>query len=115
MGIKRIFHWGLGLGMGAFKNIIGRDNFIEHHNLWNQEQKEMVPDPATFCSLPWVPETGWMLCDIFFDNGTPVPFSPRQLLRRSLEKLVGQRFEYVAVLEAEFNIFKLENPNLGLD
>src|SRR5579872_1489656 len=34
----------------------------------------MVPDPTTFRVLPWPssdgrPNTGWLLCDIFFANG----------------------------------------------
>ena len=41
----------------------------------------MVADPATFRVLPWptgAPNTGWLLCDIYFTNGKPVPFSTRQ-------------------------------------
>ena len=46
----------------------------------------MVADPSTFRVLPWAESTGWLLCDIFFDNGKPVPFSTRQLYRDALEK-----------------------------
>src|ERR1700749_3522030 len=38
----------------------------------------MVVDPTTFRVLPWAPETGWLLCDIYFADGKPVPFSTRQ-------------------------------------
>src|ERR1700749_4331600 len=31
----------------------------------------MVPDPATFRILPWAQNTGWLLCDIVFTNGSP--------------------------------------------
>src|SRR3974377_1730601 len=41
----------------------------------------MVADPATFRVLPWAPNTGWLLCDIYFPNGKPVPFSPPQAVR----------------------------------
>ncbi len=44
----------------------------------------MVPDPATFRVLPWAPNTGWLLCDIYFANGKPVPFSSRRLYREAL-------------------------------
>ena len=44
----------------------------------------MVADPATFRVLPWAPNTGWLLCDIFFADGRPVPFSTRQILRDAL-------------------------------
>ncbi|MEV9090281.1 hypothetical protein AB0087_29570, partial [Klebsiella pneumoniae] len=41
----------------------------------------MVPDPTTFRTLPWAPGTGWMLCDLYFADGRPVPFSTRRLYR----------------------------------
>ncbi|MFD0453934.1 hypothetical protein ACFQZK_27000 [Rhodococcus aetherivorans] len=36
----------------------------------------MVPDPTTFRVLPWAPDTGWVLCDLYFRDGSPFPFSP---------------------------------------
>jgi glutamine synthetase len=73
----------------------------------------MVPDPTTFKVLPWAPHSGWMLCDLYFADGTPVPFSTRQIYRSVLERLHGKGFDYVAGLEVEFHIFKLENPHLA--
>jgi glutamine synthetase len=72
----------------------------------------MVADPATFQILPWAPNTGWLLCDIFFGNGKPVPFSTRQILRDALARLKTAGFDYLAGLEVEFHLFKLENPRL---
>src|SRR5580698_8927271 len=69
----------------------------------------MVPDPATFHVLPWSPNTGWLLCDIVFTNGKPVPFSTRLVLRDALAKLKAAGFDYLAGLEVEFHLFKLEN------
>jgi glutamine synthetase len=78
----------------------------------------MVPDPATFRVLPWTgnngaPNTGWLLCDIVFSNGKPVPFSTRQIFRDALAKLKAAGFDYLAGLEVEFHLFKLENPRLA--
>jgi glutamine synthetase len=77
----------------------------------------MVPDPVTFRVLPWTsnngaPNTGWFLCDIYFPNGKPVPFSTRQVLRDALARLNTAGFDYLAGLEVEFHLFKLENPRL---
>src|ERR1700722_8083541 len=72
----------------------------------------MVPDPATFQVLPWAPNTGWFLCDMFFPSGMPVPFSTRQVLRDALARLKTAGFDYLAGLEVEFHLFKLENPRL---
>jgi glutamine synthetase len=72
----------------------------------------MIADPATFKVLPWAPNTGWLLCDIFFGNGKPVPFSTRQILRDALSRLAAEGFAFRAGLEVEFHLFKLENPRL---
>ena len=37
----------------------------------------MVPDVSTFKVLPWAPETGWLLCDLAFQDGRPLPFDTR--------------------------------------
>ncbi len=47
----------------------------------------MVADPATFRVLPWADKTGWVLCDMFFGNGKPVPFSTRAICRDALGDL----------------------------
>src|SRR5580693_1932836 len=73
----------------------------------------MIADPGTFQILPWAPNTGWFLCDIFFGNGKPVPFSTRQILRDALARLKTAGFDYLAGLEVEFHLFKLENPHLA--
>ena len=72
----------------------------------------LVPDPTTFRVLPWAPRTGWVLSDMYFSNGKPVPFSTRQLFRRVLDDLHSEGYEYVSGLEVEFYITKLEDPKL---
>jgi glutamine synthetase len=69
----------------------------------------MIPDPSTFRVLPWAPETGWFLCELRFQDGKPVPYCTRQLLRKALEKL---SYEFIAGLEVEFHVFKILDPNL---
>jgi glutamine synthetase len=72
----------------------------------------MVADPATFRVLPWAPNTGWVLCDIYFINGKPVPFSTRRIYRDALARLGTAGFDFMAGLEVEFHLFKIENPRL---
>jgi glutamine synthetase len=74
----------------------------------------MVPDPASFRRLPWLESTGWMLCDLYFPDGTPVAFSTRHLLRRILEQLGSEHREFVTGLEVEFHVTRLLDPKLGL-
>jgi glutamine synthetase len=73
----------------------------------------MVADPTTFRVLPWAPDTGWMLCDLVFPNGQPVPFSTRALYRDALARLAAAGFDYMAGLEVEFHLFKIEDPRLA--
>jgi glutamine synthetase len=68
----------------------------------------MLPLPHTFKELPWAPNTGWMLCDILLKNGKPVPFSTRHLYAEALRRLATAGFDYVAGLEVEFYVLKLE-------
>jgi glutamine synthetase len=72
----------------------------------------MIADPATFRVLPWAPQTGWVLCDIYFQDGKPVPFSTRHLYRDVLRRLADAGYDYMAGLEVEFHVFKLDNPRL---
>jgi glutamine synthetase len=73
----------------------------------------MVADPTTFRILPWANKTGWLLCDIYFTNGTPVPFSARARCRDALNTLAKAGFDFLAGLEVEFHLFKIENPRLA--
>jgi glutamine synthetase len=72
----------------------------------------MVPDPGTFRVLPWVPATAWVLADLYFSNGVPVPIAPRHIYRRALEDLRRVGFGSLAGLEVEFYVMKLEDVHL---
>src|SRR3954454_23807619 len=73
-----VFSAGGGMGL---EEMAGAANFV------------MVADPSTFRVLPWTNDTGWMLCDIYFPNGKPVPFSTRGLGRDALRKLGQSGFD----------------------
>jgi glutamine synthetase len=72
----------------------------------------MVADPTTFRVLPWAPATGWVLCDLYFADGRPVPFATRGLYRKVLDELAGRGHDFVAGLEVEFHIFKLDDAHM---
>lgn len=72
----------------------------------------MVPDPLSFRTLPWAPRTGWMLCDLYFADGRPVPFSTRNILRTALDRLDGHGLDFCAGLEVEFHVYRLLDPKL---
>lgn len=75
----------------------------------------LVPDPATFRVLPWTERTGWVLCDLRFPSGDPVPFCTRSLLRSQLDRL-GERGHAMTVgAELEFHVFRGAGDGLAAD
>lgn len=74
----------------------------------------IVADPGTFRILPWAHKTGWVLCDGYGTDGQPSPVSSRQIMARAVRELDEQGYDFVAGLEVEFHVFKMDDPNLRL-
>jgi glutamine synthetase len=72
----------------------------------------MVPDPTTFRVLPWARKTGWLLADVHLPDGRPVPHATRHILRTALSRLAAAGYDYVAGLEVEFHVFRLESDRM---
>ena len=72
----------------------------------------MVPDPATFRILPWAEDTAWVLCDCYYPDGRPVPFSTRRILQEASVTLSQAGYSFVSGIELEFSIYKLDDPRL---
>lgn len=75
----------------------------------------LVPDPATFRILPWAPNTGWVLSDMYFSNGKPVPFSTRAIMRLQVDEARALGYSFLAGLEIEFYILKRESKGIPID
>ncbi len=67
----------------------------------------VVPDPATYRVLPWDEGVGWVLCDEYFTNGRPFPFSPRQILKRQLARIAERGWQMTVGLEVEWYLLKV--------
>ena len=72
----------------------------------------ILADPATFKALPWAPRTGWVLCDAYMADGKPCPYATRQILQRAVAQLDELGLEFIAGLEVEFHVFKLEDARM---
>ena len=72
----------------------------------------LVPDPATFRVLPWADRTGWMLCDVYFSSGAPMPLDGRGLMRRALAELGDAGYDFLAGIEVEYYIVKLDSDRI---
>jgi glutamine synthetase len=63
------------------------------------------PDPATLRRTPWNPGTALALADLAWLDGTPVAASPRQILRRQLDRLAERGWTAMVGTELEFMVF----------
>nr|WP_202447802.1 glutamine synthetase family protein [Streptomyces sp. SID5468] len=63
------------------------------------------PDPATARRTPWHPGTALVLADLAWHDGTPVAASPRQILRRQLDRLAARGWSAQVGTELEFIVF----------
>ncbi|RZU49711.1 glutamine synthetase [Krasilnikovia cinnamomea] len=66
----------------------------------------MRPDLATLRRVPWQPGTALVLSDLETTGGDPVVASPRQILRRQLDRLAGHGLSAYAGTELEFILYR---------
>jgi glutamine synthetase len=67
----------------------------------------MRPDLATLRRVPWQPGTAMLLADLeWLDGSGPVVASPRQILRRQLDRLAAHGLTAYAGTELEFVLFR---------
>jgi glutamine synthetase len=66
----------------------------------------MRPDFDTLRPVPWQPGTALVLADLFDTAGAPVPASPRQILRRQLDRLAAHGLTAFAGTELEFVLYR---------
>src|SRR5215218_959483 len=67
---------------------------------------EMQPDFSTLRMVPWHDGTALCLADLAWGEGRPVTASPRQVLRRQLDRLAERGLEATAATELEFILFQ---------
>jgi len=65
----------------------------------------LTPDFSTLRRLPWHPGTALVLADVAHHDGTAVAESPRQVLRRQLDRLAERGWEAFVGTELEFILF----------
>jgi glutamine synthetase len=67
---------------------------------------EWVPDLATLRMVPWQPGTAMCLADVRWADGSPVTASPRQVLRRQIDRLAERGLAAFAATELEFMVYR---------
>jgi glutamine synthetase len=66
----------------------------------------MRPDLATMRRIPWLEGTALVLADVGWHDGSPVAPSPRQVLKRQVERAAVQGFTPMFGSELEFFLLK---------
>lgn len=65
----------------------------------------LAPDLATLRQVPWHDATALVLCDVQWADGSSVTVSPRQILRRQLDRLAERGLIAQVGTELEFIVF----------
>ncbi len=68
----------------------------------------LIPDPQTFVTLPYVPSTGSMMCDMVRTDGEPWEACPRTFLKRMIARLAEHGMRADAAVEHEFYLAREE-------
>jgi glutamine synthetase len=66
----------------------------------------LAPDLATLRRIPWLEGTALVLCDVNWLDGSPVAPSPRQVLRRQVER--AEALGYTPMVGSELEFFLLK-------
>jgi glutamine synthetase len=84
-------------------------NTVEGYTMssWERGYGDFVfkPDMDTLRLVPWQEGTAMVTCDLVWEDGSPVVASPRQILKRQLERLAERGLEAFVGTELEFIVF----------
>ena len=85
-------------------------NTVEGYEMssWSTGYGDFVfaPDMDTLRIAPWLPGTAIVMADLQWEDGGPVLASPRQILRRQLDRLAERGLDALAGSELEFIVFR---------
>jgi len=75
---------------------------------WEQGYGDFAlhPDLSTLRRVPWHPATALVLADVAWHDGRPVAPSPRQVLRRQLDRLAERGWQALVGTELELLVFR---------
>ncbi len=98
----------------AFK-VFERDGVSDLPGFGQANNLVLLPDPNSFQILPWAMASGWVQCQPWFQNATPVELDSRRVLQHALRRLAGAGLAMNCGLEVEFHIYKIENTRVQMD
>ncbi|MGH2517363.1 MAG: glutamine synthetase family protein, partial [Ktedonobacterales bacterium] len=107
-GLARRMEEGIGQSL-AMQAMAAVDAVAPVEGLGPVGEFRLVPDPETFVVLPYVPNTGMMLCDMLDQNRQPWGACPRAFLKRQIAEAAGMGIAVRAAVEHEFYLAR-ESP-----
>ncbi|MFM8772935.1 MAG: glutamine synthetase, partial [Actinomycetota bacterium] len=74
---------------------------------WDSGYGDMVmkPDLSTLHRIPWQEGAVGLLCDVLWEDGRDVVASPRQVLRKQIDRLADKGMQALMGTELEFIVF----------
>lgn len=96
-----------------FATITGDYADVDHPELYSDGDIILVPDISTARAVPWAGEASLQIIhDVTDQEGVPIPFAPREVLRRVLRAYESRGWKPVIAPEMEFYLTK---PNTDPD
>ncbi|MDF1750582.1 MAG: glutamine synthetase family protein [Alphaproteobacteria bacterium] len=75
----------------------------------------LVPDLTSFRLASWAPGVAMVVCDDYFRDGRPFYFSPRHILRKTLDVLAERGLTALIGLEVEWTLMRLSQDTMTAD
>lgn len=92
-----------GVGLTRAQNAVNMlDDYVPIEGLEPVGEIRVVPDPATYSVLAWVPRTAGLLCDQLDHDGQDWGACPRSFLKRAVAAASDAGFGVMASFENEF-------------
>jgi glutamine synthetase len=93
-----------------FQTVSGDYAELDWDDMYTEADMMMVPDISTSRAVPWTQDpTIQVICDLYNQDGSPVGFAPRNVLKRVLSLYAAEGWTPVVAPEMEFY---LTQPNL---
>ena len=71
-----------------------------------------IPDPESLIQLPWKKEVGWLASDLWM-NGKPVEATPRDMLKKQINKLARNNMILKSGVESEYFLINSEGSAIS--
>ena len=90
-----------------FQTITGEYAYVEREEYWTEVDLRLIPDIQTARAVPWASDvTVQVIHDLHALDGAPVPFAPRNVLKRVLDLYAEEGWRPVVAPELEFYLTK---------